>query len=111
MRQAPKISEDGPVTEMAIVDTFTKLIFGEEGDLSAQELLIVDAFRLTDPSVIHDSYPEMGDYLRNLGVREMIQLVSRVQQSVQRGYATITSGNGHAKVLLSGSRGHYRRPH
>ena len=64
---------------MAIVDTFTKLIFGEEDDYSAGELSIIQAFRTADANVLRDSHGDMGEYLRALGVREMIDLVSRVR--------------------------------
>jgi hypothetical protein len=70
---------DGPVSEMAIVDTFTKLIFAGEDELSSCEQLIIQAFRMVESSVALDSHQEMGQYLRALGVREMIQLVTRVQ--------------------------------
>lgn len=70
------------VSEMAIVDTFTKLIFGECGDYSARERLIIDAFREVDTNVFRDTYPEMGEYLRNLGVHEMIHLVARLREHI-----------------------------
>ncbi len=69
----------GPVSEMAIVDTFTKLIFGEESQYSNRELLIIQAFRAVDNNVVFDSHRDMGAYLRALGVGEMIKLVSAVQ--------------------------------
>ena len=71
-------NQAGPVTEMAIVDTFTKLIFGDE-DFSGGESAIIEALRMVNPDVLRDSYTDMGEYLRSLGVREMIQLVSRVR--------------------------------
>lgn len=70
------------ISEMAIVDTFTKLIFGESGDYSPRERLIIDAFREVDANVFRDTYPEMGEYLRNLGVREMIHLVARLKEHI-----------------------------
>jgi hypothetical protein len=70
------------VGEMAIVDTFTKLIFGAQAGFSASEELIIRALRAVDTSVAADSYREMGDYLRALGVAEMIQLVTRVQSNL-----------------------------
>ncbi|TDG12926.1 hypothetical protein E2F43_15340 [Seongchinamella unica] len=69
----------GQVSEMAIVDTFTKLIFGEENQYSNSELLIIRAFRNADHNVVFDSHRDMGAYLRALGVGEMIKLVSKVQ--------------------------------
>jgi len=79
MQRAYKNNEAVPVSEMAIVNAFTKLIFGEDA-LTARELTIVDAFRTVEPDVLRDSHEEMGEYLRNLGVREMIQLVSRLHR-------------------------------
>ncbi|MCB1687777.1 MAG: hypothetical protein KDI33_04800 [Halioglobus sp.] len=79
MRRAYKEKEEGPVTEMAIVNTFTKLIFGDEG-YTPRELAIIDAFQSMDNTIVRDSHTEMGEYLRNLGVREMIQLVSGLRQ-------------------------------
>lgn len=66
-------------SEMAIVDTFTKLIFGEEDHFDRDELLIIQTLRLVDASVSRDSHRDMGQYLRALGVAEMIRLVGRVQ--------------------------------
>jgi len=71
--------EGGPVSEMAIVDTFTKLIFGEEQDYGDRDALIIRALRAADLAVANDSHREMGEYLRAMGVREMIGLVTRVQ--------------------------------
>ena len=71
----------GPITEMAIVDTFTKLIFGDE-DYSERESLIIEGLRSVNADVLRDSYREIGEYLRSLGVREMIQLVSRVKDHI-----------------------------
>jgi hypothetical protein len=52
---------DSSLGEMEIVDTFTKLIFGMAEDFSVRELDII--------------------YLRALGVKEMIKLVTLVQQN------------------------------
>ncbi|MFT4613688.1 MAG: hypothetical protein ACI9NT_000829 [Bacteroidia bacterium] len=105
MRRSHNIDEYNVVSEMTIVDTFTKLIFGIEGEYTATEQAVVQAFRTVDENVYRDSPAEMGDYLRNLGVREMIQLVSRVRQQMQDGYdLASTSAN-----LSPGSPG--RRTH
>ncbi|MFT4520681.1 MAG: hypothetical protein ACI9JM_003086 [Halioglobus sp.] len=85
MQRAYDLSEGFQVSEMAIVDTFTKLIFGEEDDFHARELLIIQAFRAVDENVLRDSHADMGEYLRNLGVREMIQVVARVREYMHTG--------------------------
>jgi hypothetical protein len=83
VQRTDDINDNGPITEMAIVNTFTRLIFGEEEGYASRELLIIEAFRAVDANVLRDSQQEMGEYLRNLGVREMIQLVSRLRQYLQ----------------------------
>jgi hypothetical protein len=74
-----------PSSEMLIVDTFTRLIFAEEGDYSPGELQVIEALRAVEPDVASDDLPGMGEYLRALGVAEMIQLVSRVQFRLDEG--------------------------
>ncbi|HEY6131108.1 MAG TPA: hypothetical protein VIV27_03780 [Halioglobus sp.] len=92
---ANKNNAESPVTEMAIVNTFTKLIFGD-GSYTAKELMIIEAFRSVDANVLRDSPQEMGEYLRNLGVREMIQLVSRLRQHIKENIETLPSNSGPA---------------
>jgi len=87
VQRSYKENDVGPVTEMAIVNTFTKLIFGDE-DYSERESLIIDAFRMVNPDVHCDNHQEMGEYLRNLGVREMIQMVLRVRQHMTENIET-----------------------
>ena len=60
MKRTYDFGTGGPVSEMAIVDTFTKLIFGEEDGFSSSEELIIQAFRLVDTSVARDSHKDMG---------------------------------------------------
>ena len=90
MRQSHGDKGVGPITEMAIVNTFTKLIFGDEG-FTDRESGIIEALRSVSPDVLHDTHHGIGEYLRGLGVREMIQLVSRVRQH--------TAEHGSAPVL------------
>ena len=85
MKHTYNFSEGGPVSEMAIVDTFTKLIFGEESAFSDGELLIIQTLRIVDENVTLDNHRDMGVYLRALGVHEMIQLVSRVRTGMLQG--------------------------
>lgn len=73
------------VNEMAIVDTFTKLIFGQESQYSGGELGIIHALRMLDDNVTLDCHRDMGVYLRALGVREMIGLVSKVSRGMAKG--------------------------
>ena len=94
MPRACNDSGNGPISEIAIVDTFTKLIFGGEVAYSASELSIIQALRLVDANVLIDGHDDMGDYLRAMGVREMIQLVSQVREQLLRGLPTIPLSSG-----------------
>ena len=85
MKRSQKQMDGSRISEMAIVDTFTKLIFGEEDRYSNRELRIIQAFRTVDTNVVLDSHRDMGAYLRALGVQEMIQLVTRVQHQLLEG--------------------------
>jgi hypothetical protein len=87
-------TQDSPVSELAIVDTFTKLIFGEEDDYSVREMLIIQAFRQEDTHVALDTHRDMGQYLRALGVREMVRLVSAVQQRLDEGVQLVVAEAG-----------------
>ena len=66
-------------TEMEIVDTFTHLIFSGDDELSDRELSIVAALCSADSNAALCPTREIGAYLRELGVREMIGLVGEVQ--------------------------------
>jgi hypothetical protein len=103
------LAETGNVTEMAVVDTFTRLIFGDEDDFNPYEETIIAAFRHVDNNVLLDSHAQMGDYLRSLGVREMIHLVARIRERLQQDVAAAmrtvaasaegrVSGAGRSKV-------------
>ena len=70
----------GTKNEILALDTFTKLIFGVEDELSSQDLLIIRALRMIDDNIALDDHTEMGVYLRALGVNEMIKLVAQVRR-------------------------------
>jgi len=79
VHHASKKQEEGPMSEIEIVNAFTKLIFGED-IYSARELCIVEALQTLNTGFLCDSRNAAGEYLRNLGVREMIELVSGLQE-------------------------------
>ncbi len=86
MNTSSNYSSGESVSELAIVDTFTKLIFGEESRYNDAELRIIQSLRLTDDNVAVDGHRDLGVYLRALGVNEMIRLVSRVQDQMASGH-------------------------
>lgn len=74
-----------PVSEIAIVDTFTRLIFGEEDGFSPREQQIIQALGWVENSIAPGSHRDMGRYLRTLEVAEMIRLVTAVQACLADG--------------------------
>ena len=89
--------EAGAISKMVIVDTFTRLIFGDVRGFNVQEQAIIEALRRAEPNVTGDSHREMGDYLRALGVAEMISLVARVEQACSTDAAAVVAGEATAK--------------
>lgn len=69
------------LSEMAIVDVFTRLIFSAPDD-SVLEARVVEALRRMYPVECEGSAVDIGAWLRALGVREMIKLVGRVRTLV-----------------------------
>ena len=98
MKRAVDSDEAGPFSELAIVDTFTRLIFGQETGYNDRERAIIQALRMVDTHVVLDSHREIGEYLRALGEREMIQLVSRVRERFS-GSVPVESRNPVAETL------------
>lgn len=92
MKYADTIALGDTPNEMAIVDTFTRLIFADEGTYSAKELEVVAALRCVEPELAADDMLAMGEYLRALGVAEMMRLVSRVQPYCGPMQAPLISG-------------------
>jgi hypothetical protein len=110
MQHAANNNESDPVTEMSIVDTFTKLIFGEEADYCDRELLIIRAFRLVDVNVLRDSHADMGEYLRNLGIREMIHLVARLREYIREDSEILASAAQSAEGVAQSRSSRQSRP-
>ena len=111
MKRPGNESEDVPVTEMDVVNTFTKLIFRDE-IVTLQELAIVEGFRSVDANVLRDSHAELGEYLRHLGVRDMIHLVSRVRQEMLDDTNTTAASNTKTQPSADPQwSGHNPRPH
>jgi hypothetical protein len=94
-------SEVGPASELAIVDTFTKLIFGEE-DFSSRELSIIQALRIVEGQLGSQCHRDVGIYLRALGVREMIELVGSVRVQLASGLPLQAASSPRPRVANPG---------
>ena len=74
----------GILDEMAIVDVLTRLIFDADAELHDDELLVLESLEQLDDSLLRASRREISEYLRSMGVDEMIQVVNRVKRIMDR---------------------------
>jgi hypothetical protein len=76
------MSSNGSVSidEVSIVDTCTKLIFGDRKALNETDVLIVAALQLSDGLLEEGTLEAIGNHIRQMGVEEMIRLVGRAKQ-------------------------------
>lgn len=82
MRQGRSDRQD---SEMAIVNTFTRLIFGDDTGFSNQELRIVEALAAVQAGAIRPL--ESSDWaacLQAMSVAEMIELVGAVRARLEQ---------------------------
>lgn len=70
----------GTIDEMAIVDTFTKLIFDAQATLDKTELILVKLLAQIDSSLADASLRDISEHLRSMGVDEMISVVDQVRR-------------------------------
>ncbi|MBT4519230.1 MAG: hypothetical protein HOC23_04425 [Halieaceae bacterium] len=100
MKDRPEVLDTDSISEIAVVDTFTKLIFGEEVDYNEREMQIIQALRRVDDNVALNDHRSMGTYLRTMGVAELIKLVPRVRRSCLK--------NVYPAILRGGERSSHR---
>lgn len=92
MRHSPNFSQYGSVNEMLIVDTFTRLIFADIAQFDARERRVLAALRSVNANVLRDTPEQIGEYLRTLGVREMIHLVARIREHIEMDARVVPCG-------------------
>ena len=68
------------IDEMAIVDTFTKLIFDAEAKIDHWESVMVSLLCEYEPTLSKASPREVSEYLRSMAVSEMIIAVGHIKQ-------------------------------
>jgi hypothetical protein len=68
------------IDEMSIVDVLTKLIFDSDTALDDTEMMIVGLLRQIDSRLLGVSRRDVCEYLRSMGVDEMIDIVGLVKQ-------------------------------
>ena len=84
--------------EMSIVDIFTKLIFDAESLLDDSEELIYQLLVHHEESLLKASRRDVSEYLRSMGVDEMIKTVAvlKAEYEKQQGLVVASKpGHGH----------------
>lgn len=90
--------EIGVIDEMSIVDVFTKLIFDADSVLYETESQVVEILGQVEASLYEASRREISEFLRAMGVDEMISTVGQVKRSFDQQQGVIAanrSGNGY----------------
>lgn len=70
--------------EMSIVDIFTKLIFDAQSHLDESEELIYQLLVHHEESLLKASRRDVSEYLRSMGVDEMIKTVAVLQAEYEK---------------------------
>lgn len=83
--------------EISIVDVLTKLIFDAESDLNETESLVIRLLGQLDSSVVNASRRDISEYIRSMGVAEMILVVERTKSLIEQQRELIAAG-----ALISG---------
>ena len=72
------------IDEMSIVDVMTKLIFDSDSELDSTELLVVELLGQVDHSLATESRRDVSEYLRAMGVDEMILVVGKIKKQLEQ---------------------------
>jgi hypothetical protein len=70
--------------EMSIVDIFTKLIFDAQSALDESEVQILALLTHYDETLLKASRRDLSEYLRAMGVDEMIKVVSVLKSEYEK---------------------------
>ena len=68
--------------EMEIVDLFTRIIFDANTDLDDNEERVIDLLRLSDDYIETANRRDISEYLRAMGVDEMIRSVVKLKSGL-----------------------------
>lgn len=70
--------------EMSIVDIFTKLIFDAQSALDDSEVQVLALLTHYDETLLKASRRDVSEYLRAMGVDEMIRVVSKLKSDYEK---------------------------
>ena len=88
--------------EMSIVDVFTKLIFDAQSSLDDSEELVLSLLTHYDETLLKSTRRDISEYLRAMGVDEMIRVVSVLKYEYEKQgklLASVRSGNKRPALL------------
>jgi hypothetical protein len=87
--------------EMSIVDIFTKLIFDAQSALDDSEVQVLALLTHYDDTLLKASRRDVSEYLRAMGVDEMIKVVSELKSEYEK----------QGELLVSATSRHERPAH
>ena len=92
--------ESGLIDEMSIVDVFTNLIFDADSRLDETGFLVVEALGQIESSLFEATRCDISEFLRAMGVDEMITTVGQVKRSLDQQQGVIASNRSASRYLL-----------
>ena len=92
--------ETGAIDEMSIVDVFTKLIFDADSVLDETEGLVVEILGQIEPTMSEASRRDLSEFLRAMGVDEMISTVGQVKRSLDQQQGVIAKSRSGSRYPL-----------
>ena len=92
--------ETGAIDEMSIVDVFTRLIFDADSVLGETESLVVEALGQIEPSLYEVPRRDISEFLRAMGVDEMISAVGQIKRSLDQRQSVIAFSHAEGRYRL-----------
>lgn len=74
-----QFDNNGSISEMAIVDIFTQLIFDAETVVDETGQRLLDMLKHLEPILADATQKDLSEYLRSMEVREMIKVVEIIK--------------------------------
>ena len=88
------------IDEMAIVDILTKLIFDADSVQDDTEQLIIHLLAQQEPSIVTARRRDISEYLRAMGVDEMIHTVANIKEHLEHQQHLIAIGKANQNSAI-----------
>lgn len=85
--------QTGAMSEMAIVDVFTRLIFDADTRLNKSERMVIDLLCLHESSLAGASRRDISEFIRTMTIEEMIEMVNQLKTQLDQQLGLIAASH------------------